>query len=130
MKYLPDYVNEVIGEHMNVIDYMLPEFLEAYYIYGSVSLGEFNSGISDIDFIAIITRKATEADLDMLKKIHVTMQRKFNKTILDGMYLLKYDIDSLSKGEITCLRFNDGAFKGIKTFDTNSVDAFELKNMV
>lgn len=127
MKHLPDYANEVIGEHLNVIDSVLPGFLEAYYIYGSVSLGEFNRGISDIDFIAIITRKATEADLDMLKKIHRIMKRKFKKAILDGMYLLKYDFETLIKGEITCLRFNEGVFKGYEIFDTNSVDAYELK---
>lgn len=127
MKCLPEKVKEVVDEHIKVIELSLPKFLEAYYIYGSVSFGVFDYGNSDIDFIAVINRKATEIDINILIKIHDDMQRKFHKTILDGMYLLKDDIESLSKGEITCLRFNDGVFKGIKTFDTNSVDAFELK---
>ena len=127
MESVPEKVKEVVDEHIRIIESGLPDFLEAYYIYGSVSFGAFDYGKSDIDFIAVMKRKATETDIDILKKIHGDMQRKFHKTILDGMYLQKEDIESLSEGEIPCLRFNDGAFKGFKTFDTNSVDAFELK---
>jgi hypothetical protein len=66
-------------------------------------------------------------DLEILKKIHNVMQRKFRKSILDGMYILKEDIETLDRGNITCIRFNEGVFKGFKSFDTNSIDAFELK---
>ncbi len=48
--------------------------IDAHYIYGSVSQREFHIDISDNDFIAIITRKATEIDINILKKIHSTMQ--------------------------------------------------------
>jgi len=127
MKYLPKKVKEVVDEHIKIIESSLPKFLEAYYIYGSVSFEAFDYGKSDIDFIAVMKRKATETDINVLKKIHSNMQRKFHKTILDGMYLLRDDIQSLSKDVIPCLQFNNGVFKGFKTFDINSVDAFELK---
>ncbi|MEQ2527666.1 hypothetical protein WMO40_13225 [Bacillaceae bacterium CLA-AA-H227] len=110
-----------------MVELSLPNFLEAYYIYGSVSFGAFDFSKSDIDFIIVTKRKANETDINISKKIHSDLHRKFNKTILDGIYLLKHDIESLNKGEIPCLRFNDGEFKGIKTFDRNSVDAFGLK---
>lgn len=128
MNQIPGKVKEIIDEHIAMIESSLPNSLEAYYIYGSISLGGFDYGLSDIDFITILKRKTTETDIDILKKIHNDMQKKFSKTILDGMYLLKDDIESLkSKREIPCLRFNDGEYKGIKTFDRNSIDAFELK---
>ena len=127
MKNIPNKVKEIIDGHIKMLESSLPDFLESYYIYGSVSLEAFDYGKSDIDFIAVVKRKATETDIDILKKIHGDMQKKFNKAILDGMYLLKDDFDSLSKSEIPCLRFNDGGFKGVKIFDRNSPDAFVLK---
>jgi predicted nucleotidyltransferase len=128
MKDIPEKVKEIIDEHIELIESSLSNFLEAYYIYGSISIDGFDYGLSDIDFIVITKKNATEADIDILKKIHRDIQKKFNKAILDGMYLLKDDIESLNnKSEIPCLRFNDGEFKGFKTFDRNSIDAFELK---
>lgn len=127
MKYIPEKVKEIVDEHIKMIELSLPNFLESYYIYGSVVLDAFDYGKSDIDFIAVVERKATEADINLLKTIHGDMQKKFHKTILDGMYLLKKDLCSLNKCEIPCLRFNDGDFKGFRMFDRNSVDAFELK---
>lgn len=127
MKHIPEKVKEILDEHIKMIELSLPNYLESYYIYGSVVLGAFNYGKSDIDFLAVVKRKVTEADINILHKIHGDMQKKFHKTILDGMYLLKDDIGSLNKCEIPCLRFNDGEFKGFRTFDRNSVDAFEIK---
>jgi hypothetical protein len=127
MKYIPEEVKEIVDEHIAMIEARLPDFLESYYIYGSVVLGAYDHGKSDIDFIAVVTRKATETDISMLKRIHSDMRRKFHKSILDGMYLLRADFDLFNKCEISCLRFNEGKFIGIRTFDRNSVDAFELK---
>lgn len=42
--------------------------------------------------------------------------------------MFKDDIKLLNKNKIACLRFNDGRFNGFKPFDTNSIDAFELKS--
>jgi hypothetical protein len=127
MKNLPDKVKEIIDEHIKIVEAYLPNFLESYYVYGSVSLGAFHYNKSDIDFIVVIRRKATETDISILKKIHGELHKKFHKTNLDGMYLLNEDVASLkNKSEISCLRFNDGGFKGFEKFDRNSIDAFQL----
>jgi predicted nucleotidyltransferase len=127
MKNLPNIVKEIIDDHIKTIEAYLPNFLGSYYIYGSVSLGAFDYNKSDIDFIVVIKRKATETDINILKKIHGELHKKFRKTSLDGMYLLKEDVASLKdKSEISCLRFNDGEFKGFEKFDRNSIDAFQL----
>lgn len=128
MNVIPEKVKEIINKHIDLIESRLPNSLVGYYIYGSISLDAFDDGISDIDYVAILNRKVTETDLKILVKIHGDLHKKFKKTILDGMYLLEDDIKSLNKNEITCLRFNDGKFKGYSSFDFNSIDAFELKN--
>lgn len=124
---ISDKVKEVIDVHTHMIETFLPDFLASYYIYGSVSLGAFNYNQSDIDFIAIYKRKAMETDIKILKKIHIGMHRKFRKTILDGMYMFMEDAESLKyNSEISCLRFNNGEFKGYQTFYRNSIDSFQL----
>lgn len=36
-------------------------------------------------------------------------------------------MESLNKGEVSCIRFNDGVFKGIKKLNINSIDFYQLK---
>lgn len=126
MNYIPEKAKEVINTHINMIESKLPDFLEGYYLYGSITLGAFDYGLSDIDFIAVVKRKITDADIDILKEIHGNMQRKFRKTILDGMYVTRDDLE-LDRSENSCLRFNDGKFYGFRKFDRNSIDAYQIK---
>lgn len=71
MNYIPDEVKEIVNEQIKMIESTLPYFLEGYYIYGSVSLGAFDYGLSDIDFIITTQRKATPKDINILKKFIV-----------------------------------------------------------
>ena len=38
MKYIPEKVKDIVDEHIKLIEISLPNFLEAYYIYGLVVL--------------------------------------------------------------------------------------------
>lgn len=127
MEHIPEEAEEIINSHINMIEREIPGFLESYYIYGSVSLGAFDYGMSDIDFIIITKREIAESDINVLKKIHSQMRKKYRKTILDGSYISKHDMESLNKGEVSCIRFNDGVFKGIKKLNINSIDFYQLK---
>lgn len=124
---IPEKAKQIIDEHIILIESNLPNFLESYYVYGSVSLGAFDYGKSDIDFLVVVSRKVSEADVNVLKGIHNDLQRNFPNTILDGTYAMKEDIESLDKRENSSLRFNDGKFQGFKKFDRNSIDAYQLK---
>ncbi len=124
---IPKKAGEIVNDHIKMINSALPDFLDGYYICGSIALGAFDYGKSDIDFIAAVTRNAGEADINILKKIHNDMSKKYRQTVLDGFYILKDDLDSSYKSEVPCVRFNDGMLKGFTAFDKNSPDAFILK---
>jgi len=127
MKQVPEKVNNVLHIYFNLLDSKLPNFLEAYYLYGSTSLEEFYDGYSDIDFIAVVKRNMTEGDVTFLKQIHSVMQKKFPKTILDGRYVTLDVIETVDACENVCPRFNEGKFHGYEKFDRNSIDAYQLK---
>jgi predicted nucleotidyltransferase len=127
VKHIPDEVKEVIDKHIEMIEKQLPNFLEAYYIYGSISLGSFNYGFSDIDFVVVAGREITDMDINILKVIHKEIKKKFPKTDLMGLYLMENDLQAQYESRKTSLCFIDGTYKGLQKFDKDSIDAYQLK---
>jgi Nucleotidyltransferase domain. len=127
MGYIPKKVKLIIDKHIEMIEERLPNLLEGYYIYGSLSLGKFHYGSSDIDFIAVINREVNKEELEILKYIHNSINKKYRKTTLDGMYVMEEDIESIGKEENRSLRFNDGKFEGYIRLNRNSIDAYQLR---
>ncbi len=127
MEEIPKEINVVLDTYFHFFDLKLPDLIESLYLYGSITLGAYKIGFSDIDFIAVVKRKVTDADLKIMKEIHKDVQKKFPNTILDGWYILIEDIQSLSEEGNLCIRFNDGKFQGLSKFQKNSIDAFQLK---
>ncbi|MGD8189340.1 aminoglycoside adenylyltransferase domain-containing protein [Brevibacillus ginsengisoli] len=126
---LPDQVKDILDVYFNRFQSNFPDLLEAFHLYGSVSLGAFIEGLSDIDFVAVVQRNLSEADLAILKQIHREIQRKYPRTSLDGIYITKEAIEGLNiEAARSCLYFNDGKFRGVKEFHQNSIDAYQLKN--
>jgi hypothetical protein len=127
MSVIPDKVNIILKEYFNLLEAKLPNLIEAYYIYGSVSLGAFDYGFSDIDFVAVIKRKINDTELILLKEIHKDIKKKFPKTDLMGFYVTGNDLNSQHLNEKSCPCFIDGEFKGLNKFEINSIDAYQLK---
>ncbi|MDF2891147.1 MAG: hypothetical protein K0R80_1514 [Clostridia bacterium] len=127
MNSIPESVNMILTEYFTIFEARLPNLLEAYYIYGSICLGAFEYGFSDIDFIAVVKRQTTEADMAILKEIHKYIKKKFPKTDLMGLYVMQTDLQMHHKNKKSCPCFIDGMFKGLEKFDQNSIDAYQLK---
>lgn len=127
MSSIPEGVNTILKAYFDLVESKLPNLLEGYYIYGSISLGAFHYGLSDIDFIAVVKRKVTESDIEILKEIHRNIKKKFPKTDLMGLYVMENDLQLEYENEKSCPCFIDGIYKGLKKFEKNSIDAFQLK---
>ncbi|QED49272.1 aminoglycoside adenylyltransferase domain-containing protein [Cytobacillus dafuensis] len=126
MSNIPNNIKLVIDSYFVLLDSKLPNILDAYYIYGSISLGAFTEGFSDIDFIAILQRKLTNIEIVELTEVHKEIQKRFPKMILDGIYVMQSDFESL-RNQNSCLEFREGKFQGYTQFNRNSIDAFQLK---
>jgi len=127
MNNIPEGVNTILKEYFKLFESELPNLVEAYYIYGSIALGSFHYGLSDIDFIAVVKRQVTELDIDILKEIHSNIKKKFSKTDLMGLYVMGNDLQLGYENEKSCPCFIDGVYKGLKKFEKDSIDAFQLK---
>jgi hypothetical protein len=117
----------VLDTYFHLLDSKLQHLLEAYYIYGSISLGAFTEGWSDIDFVAVVKQKVTADELAILKQVHRDLHSQFPKTILDGKYITREDIQQINKSEKPYLYFNEGKYRGVSVFNKDSIDAYQLK---
>ncbi|WP_162463060.1 nucleotidyltransferase domain-containing protein [Paenibacillus psychroresistens] len=124
---IPDRVQAVLDAYFQLLDSKLLNFLEAYYIYGSISLGAFTKNYSDIDFVAIVKQEITADKLALLKEIHLEIQQRFPKRILDGKYITSADMQQVNHGEQSYCYFNEGKYRGVRQFNKNSIDAYQLK---
>jgi hypothetical protein len=121
---IPEIVQEVLEEYFLLMNLKLPDLLESFYIYGSVSMGAFLSGSSDIDFLAVAKRKLTESDVELLKQVHAQLQKKFPKLFLDGMYICANDLRD--GPDAAGPYFNEGKLQGYKPFIKDHIDTFQI----
>ncbi|MBT2641543.1 DUF4111 domain-containing protein [Bacillus sp. ISL-41] len=94
---LPDIVEKVIKDYINLLNDHLPGTIEGVYIHGSLALDAYIDDSSDIDFITLINRQLTEGDSEALSYIHKTIENKYKKPEMDGVYALREDIGKLHK---------------------------------
>lgn len=61
----------VVDDLLARLDRALPGRVEGFYVVGSVSVGAFRLGRSDVDFVAILDRDLTAVELARLRVVHV-----------------------------------------------------------
>jgi hypothetical protein len=59
---LPDDVQAVTRQHLDALDTAAPGLATALYVTGSVALGDYQQGRSDIDFMAFLSRPVTDPE--------------------------------------------------------------------
>jgi Domain of unknown function (DUF4111) len=53
------------------VDRVAPGWVEGFYLVGSASLGAFRPGMSDLDFVAVVSGELTAKDLMRLRAVHL-----------------------------------------------------------
>ncbi|MBH0160466.1 nucleotidyltransferase domain-containing protein [Fictibacillus sp. 26RED30] len=126
-KRIPKEVKEVLNSYFKKIEKKLPNKLESLYLFGSVSIGAYREGLSDIDFYGVTKEKLTQSDVEKLKEIHHEMRKEHAKPSLDGMYLTREDLESENNRNCSCPYFNKGKLQSYRPFHRNWIDAYQLQ---
>jgi hypothetical protein len=74
------------------IDERAPKLLEGLYLSGSIALGDFCPGQSDLDFVAVTNRKLDAAITTVLERLHVDLSSIGGRPQLDGLYVTREDL--------------------------------------
>jgi hypothetical protein len=83
---VPAEAAALVSEHLAALDRELPDLVQGLYLTGSVALGDFKPGISDVDFVAVISRRIASAGHEAIAAIH----RRLSQVSIpsyDGVYV-------------------------------------------
>ncbi len=70
---MPDTPDAVVDTYLCAVDARLPGLVTGAYGYGSLTLGDWRPGISDVDLLVVTARELTDADLDALAQTHAAL---------------------------------------------------------
>jgi hypothetical protein len=84
MTELAPSIGVVTGLLIARLDERLPGRLDAFYLVGSIAMGDYQEGRSDIDFVAVL---AGPLDISALAEIHAALARDYPDVHCDGIYL-------------------------------------------
>lgn len=114
------YCRELLAEFSSVVI--------GVYLHGSVALGDFQQGSSDIDFVTVVKRVLTEDDRRILERVHASLAKSYPRTQMEGVYLLPEQLGR-SLGEIPPVPgYHDGRLT-MGHFSINPVTWYELKTL-
>lgn len=128
---IPEVVDKVLKDYINLLNDHLPGTIEGLYIHGSIALDAYVEGSSDIDFITLTNRRLTVRDTEALSHIHRTIENKYNKPEMDGVYALREDMGKLFTSiddRIEYPYYNNGELAFGDYFNFNPITWWVLKN--
>ena len=95
-------VLQAAGRHLKELDRAAPGLVEMLYLTGSVALGDYRHGVSDVDFLAVTSRPPDCSELASLAGIQEAMRVApggSSVAYYDGVYLDRPSLGSMPDEE-------------------------------
>lgn len=124
---IPHPADKILVRFISQLLDVQKDLIEGVYLTGSILLGDFHPGKSDIDFIVLLRQIPDRATLSGYKNIHKRIQQKFRKPRLNGYYLTAEDI-RMSEDKRGLPSFFEGKWYFNRPFELRMVTLFELAN--
>lgn len=126
MTALPERVREVTDHFLRLADTRLPGCVEGLYLRGSLAFGEWFDARSDIDFVAVLDRRADFAIVESLREVHRQVALTYPK--FDGFHATWSDLAGGpdSTPDLPCTQ--GGWFHEAARLDVNPVAWHELND--
>jgi hypothetical protein len=122
----PHDVKQVTGMFLDLADEALPGFVEGLYLHGSLGFGEWYSGRSDVDFVAVVASRPTPATVRGLRDVHARVGETFPQPPYDGFHVTWADLAAAPQDcpDVPCIL--GGQWRDEGRFDVNPVTWHEL----
>jgi hypothetical protein len=124
MTALPERVREVTDLFLHLADVRVPGCVEGLYLRGSLAFGEWYDPRSDIDFVAVLDRRADGAIVEALREVHREVAQTYAK--FDGFHATWADLAAGPEAtpDLPCTQ--GGRFHEEARLDVNPVTWHEL----
>ncbi len=83
---LPRPVRAVCDTFASLLGEQLPGLVEGLYLHGSLGFGEWYDGRSDVDFVAVSSRRPDEGEVRRLAALHEQLAEVFPRPSFDGFH--------------------------------------------
>ena len=105
---------------------LLSNDLIGIYLTGSIALGGYHDGKSDIDFTVVMKQQLDEQQISKLKTIHREILKKYPKNLFEGHYITPDVLGKTINEKEPIVSYHDG--KTVKDYHgINIVTWFTLK---
>ncbi|MBW4629622.1 MAG: DUF4111 domain-containing protein [Brasilonema octagenarum HA4186-MV1] len=125
---IPECIRPILADYLLSLRTELPDLIDACYIHGSIALGAFNPHLSDIDFITILTRRATAQEVENLKAVHQELELIYPQWKLEGSYLQWEDLGRSQQEIAPYPYYHDRVLRSAGYHDVNLVTWWVLKH--
>lgn len=125
---VPEPIRPTLQAYISLVNQQLPGLMKAFYVEGSIALGGFNERLSDIDFVAILNRRATPTEIECLRGIHKIIEKSYPRWKMSGSYLQSDDLGRFDNEVEPNLSYHDGVLRLQGHFELNSAEGWILKN--
>jgi hypothetical protein len=125
---IPKLIRPALENYVFLVNQELSDLIAGFYIVGSIALDGFNEQFSDIDFVAVLSRKASEAEIQKLTRIHKGIEKDFPKWKFSGCYIQTCDLGHFEDEMDPHPYYHDGKFYEKGYFEINSITWWILKN--
>lgn len=124
---VPASLTPKLSDYLHLLEARAPGLVTGCYLTGSLALDAFDERQSDIDFTALLARRAAPADLAALREVHATVEHHYPAWKLEGCYLQWGDLGRLPPQVAPCPYCDGGVFHPSGYHDLNPVTWWLLK---
>lgn len=125
---IPSQAKPVLDDYAGRLQDRLPDLVTGLYLHGSVALGAFDPRLSDIDFLALLSRPCTKSDLACLAEIHRRVRSEHPHPALDGGYLQWADVGKNEDAIQPYPYYHNGRLEPDKRVGVNAVTWWTIGN--
>jgi hypothetical protein len=116
---VPPDVRALVERYLRHVDQMLPGRIEGLYLVGSVALGDYRPGRSDVDFVAVTGAPLRPEELAGLEQVHGVLRSYQRRPDFSGIYVTWDDLQGDPVGIERVPYHLDGRFGRSGGFDAN-----------
>lgn len=124
---LPSPADKIVTDFVDKILSINPQFVDGVYVTGSLSMNDFYSNKSDIDFLVLCKNLPDPKTAKQLRDLHKTIEKCYSKPNLSGSYLTSDSIQTNKPFDIKTLTYHEGAMR-YRTFEMAAISLSELKS--
>jgi Domain of unknown function (DUF4111)/Nucleotidyltransferase domain len=125
---IPSSIQPLLAEFLSHLQEQFGEVLVGLYVQGSIALGAYIEGQSDIDFVAVLNRHPSAYEIEVLQALHRHLREKYPRPALEGQYLQTGQLGRLDNEVEGYPNYHDGVLHPDDHHGLNLVMWSVLKN--